>query len=289
MRDLDVPVGDRVLSVRDVGEPGAPVVLHFHGTPSSRLELAGLDDVVRRAGARLVTFDRPGYGRSTPAAYGVEEITADALAVADALGVGRFAVCGQSGGGPFALACGALAADRVTAVGVTSGAGPFQRVPGAVESLDETDTAALAHLPRDRAAAVATLEAGCEPIRVLLAGDDAAVADAFGSLMSPRDLRVLADPALRAWFVACTRESLRQGTSGYAYDNLTWLPEWSFDLADVRCPVHLWYGTDDRFAPLAHGRYLADHLPDAHLTVRDGYGHLGVMEHLDDVLATLTA
>lgn len=288
MSDLDVPVGDRVLSVRDVGEHDAPMVLHFHGTPSSRLELSGLDDVVRRCGVRLVTFDRPGYGRSTPAPYGVQEVTDDALAVADALGVGRFAVCGQSGGGPFALACGAMAADRVTAVGVASGAGPFQLVPGAVQALDETDAAALAHLPGDRAAAVATLETGCEPIRALLAGDDEAVAVAFGSLMSPRDLQVLARPALRASFVASTRESLRQGTSGYAYDNLTWLPDWSFDLADVHCPVHLWYGTDDRFAPLAHGRYLADHLPAAHLTVREGYGHLGIMEHLDDVLSTLT-
>ena len=36
------------------------------------------------------------------------------------------------------------------------------------------------------------------------------------------------------------------------------------DLADVRCPVHLWYGgRATRPAPPSFGRWLADHLPDA--------------------------
>jgi pimeloyl-ACP methyl ester carboxylesterase len=159
-----------------------------------------------------------------------------------------------------------------------------------VESLHDDDSTALAELSGgDQSAAVATLQVACEPIRALLGQDDDAVADAFGALMSPRDLELLRQPRLRAAFVAGTRESLRQGTSGYAHDNLSWLPNWSFELRDVACPVHLWYGTDDRFAPLEHGRYLADHLPHAELTVRAGEGHLGVIEHLAEVLVALTA
>ena len=48
-------------------------------------------------------------------------------AVADALGIDRFAVLGHSGGGPHALACGALLPDRVLAVVSVSAPAP----PGA--------------------------------------------------------------------------------------------------------------------------------------------------------------
>jgi pimeloyl-ACP methyl ester carboxylesterase len=51
--------------------------------------------------------------------------TGDAAAVADALGVGQFAVLGHSGGGSHALACGALLPGRVLAVAEGSGLAPF--------------------------------------------------------------------------------------------------------------------------------------------------------------------
>ena len=47
------------------GEP----VIHFHGTPGSRLEMAWADDVVSAAGVRMLAFDRPGYGSSTQAPF----------------------------------------------------------------------------------------------------------------------------------------------------------------------------------------------------------------------------
>jgi len=46
-------------------------------------------------------------------------------AIADALGLGRFAVLGHSGGGPHALACAALLPARVTAAVSVSAPAPF--------------------------------------------------------------------------------------------------------------------------------------------------------------------
>ena len=46
-------------------------------------------------------------------------------AIADALGIGRFAVLGHSGGGPHALACAALLPERVIAAVSVSGPAPF--------------------------------------------------------------------------------------------------------------------------------------------------------------------
>ncbi len=45
------------------------------------------------------------------------------------------------------------------------------------------------------------------------------------------------------------REALRQGTSGASWDNVCWIGRWDIDLSAVRCPVLLWYGSKDRFAP----------------------------------------
>src|SRR4051794_40818955 len=104
--------GDRVLHVHEDGDPaGAPVVVH-HGTPSSGQLYAGTVALARERGIRLIGYDRPGYGGSSPQpGRTVAGAAEDVAAVLDALGVGRFATFGVSGGGPHALACAARLPD----------------------------------------------------------------------------------------------------------------------------------------------------------------------------------
>lgn len=104
-------------------------------------------------GIRLGSFDRPGYGESPGLRFSLASIARDTALVADALGIERFASHGQSGGGPFSLACAAVLGDRVTRCGVTAGPAPFQEVPGLLDALDDNDRAALALLPDQEAAA----------------------------------------------------------------------------------------------------------------------------------------
>ena len=125
---MEVDRGGRVLRVRDAGAPSGAVVMYFHGTPGSRLDLGFGEQLAAERGVRLVSFDRPGYGGSSPAPFGLASIAADAHAVADQLGVTRFATLGMSGGGPGALAAATVAGRRVIRAGVASGPGPFQLV-----------------------------------------------------------------------------------------------------------------------------------------------------------------
>jgi pimeloyl-ACP methyl ester carboxylesterase len=108
------------------GDEHAPTVVYLHGTPGSRDDVP-YRDVVTDIGARLLTFDRPGYGAS-PALPDASllDVARRALADIDALGVGRFAVLGWSGGGPHALACAAFAPERVTAVGLLASWAPMR-------------------------------------------------------------------------------------------------------------------------------------------------------------------
>src|SRR6266508_464462 len=74
---------------------------------------------------RLVTFDRPGYGGSTPQpGRKVSDIAPVVEAVLDHLSVDVAAVYGHSGGGMLALATAALLPERVSRVAVLAGNGP---------------------------------------------------------------------------------------------------------------------------------------------------------------------
>jgi pimeloyl-ACP methyl ester carboxylesterase len=84
------------------------------------------------------------------------------------------------------------------------------------------------------------------------------------------------------------RESLRPGTSGAGWDNVSWIGDWDIDLSAIRCPVLLWYGSDDRFSSPAHRVWLSENLPHSRLIVHDGEGHLGIFEHLGEMLDALT-
>ena|SRR5690242_19764233 len=92
----------RRLTYRDNGDPSAPAVVGHHGTPGSRLDGHPDEDaMLAELGLRLVTYDRPGYGESDPQpGRRVVDAAADVAAIADQLGIERFAVVGTSGGGP---------------------------------------------------------------------------------------------------------------------------------------------------------------------------------------------
>src|SRR5437764_785955 len=99
-------------------------VLHS-GTPNTGDPPGPLLPDSQKLGVRWVGYDRPGYA-GTPADPGrdVASAAADVAGIADALGIDRFAVMGHSGGGPHALACAALAPDRVQCVVSGSGLAP---------------------------------------------------------------------------------------------------------------------------------------------------------------------
>ena len=103
------------MRVRQYGAvDGHPVVMH-HGTPGSGVQSADVGRAAEAAGLRLVCYDRAGYGGSTAApGRDVAAVAADIEAVADALGIARFATWGYSGGGPHVLATAALLGERVT-------------------------------------------------------------------------------------------------------------------------------------------------------------------------------
>ena len=90
-------------------------VLFMHGWAGSG---AYFDDVVQHldlTSLRAITFDLRGHGNSAPAlsGYGLDELAADAISVADAAGADRFVVVGFSMSAKFAQYVTSVHHDRV--------------------------------------------------------------------------------------------------------------------------------------------------------------------------------
>jgi pimeloyl-ACP methyl ester carboxylesterase len=100
-------------------------VLFHHGIGASAGIWAGWFPALADA-HRLVTFDMRGYGRShVPAAdfaWSLEQMVDDLFAVADAAGLQRFHLVGESIGGTVALAAALARPQRIATLTVSNGA-----------------------------------------------------------------------------------------------------------------------------------------------------------------------
>ena len=116
----------RTLAVEDAGDPAGRVVLVHGGTPNSRhLYGPNVADAAAR-GLRLIRYDRPGYGGSTPhPGYSIIDCAGDVRTICAALEIDRLAMWGISGGGPYVLACAALLPDLVVAAASLASPAPY--------------------------------------------------------------------------------------------------------------------------------------------------------------------
>ena len=116
----------RRLGFAEFGPPRGRPVVWLHGTPGARRQIPAEARVLAESmDLRIVGIDRPGIGSSTPFVYDdIAGFVPDLEVVADSLGLDEMVVIGLSGGGPYALAAGALLPDRVSVVGSLGGVAP---------------------------------------------------------------------------------------------------------------------------------------------------------------------
>jgi len=250
---VDLPkLGDnRVLTYRTAGDKHAPAIVMLHGIGSSsagyRAQLAALSQR-----HRVVAWDAPGYGQSSPFANGTPTATdyADALmALMSALGVSRATVVGSSWGSVIAATFAA-------------------QYPSATHALVlSAPNVARGHLTRSErdAAREALLRSGAAQS----AEARAAVVDA---LVAPN-----ANPLVRA-LVSRLRDAVTPAGWQQAVDMLfsTYTPS---VMASVQAPVSVMVGSLDHVAPLdEHARPIHEAARESALHVLDAIGHMPKLE-----------
>jgi pimeloyl-ACP methyl ester carboxylesterase len=273
VNELDLKLGDgRILHVydTDADEASFPVFWH-HGTPNIGSPPAPLFPAAERLGLRWVSYDRPGYGGSTPHPGRDVGSAADLVSsVADALGIDRFAVMGHSGGGSHALACGALLPDRVLGVISVAGLAPFD-----ADGLDWFAGMAASGVESLRAAAAGRAEkqryeaSGAEYDPEFTPADEAALAGGW------------------SWLLDVVRPALAQGPDGLIDDDLAYVAPWGAEVEQITAPTLLLHGGRDRVVPSAHGEWLADRCPSAELRLSPDEGHISILGSSESALEWL--
>ena len=276
----------RTLAYEVVGDPDGTPVFWQHGTGDSRLCKHPDDSVTAALGVKLVTADRPGVGGSSPKKpRRILDWVADAEAIADAVGLGRFVVAGHSGGGPHALALAKQLGDRVTNVGLAAPIAPFDQRgehrgidKGMVKDKDLKLIFELSHV-KWLASAVGKVESAHYEKHL-----HSFVAHCAKEW--PADAPIFTDPVLEPMFEAEFAAAFEQGGVG-ALDDMWGFLDWGFAPEEVTQHVELFVGDADDILDPEMSSSLAERLPDAALHTWPGAGHYGVYGRWQEFLSAL--
>ena len=126
----------------------------------------------------------------------------------------------------------------------------------------------------------------CEIARVeMLKADAAALTEALSGVLPDIDKAAILDnPQFGEYVVRSMAESLTKGCDGWIDDDMDMLSPWGFELSEIKVPILLYQGSEDKMVPYAHGQWLAEHLPQEKLTkhLLQGEGHLSIFLNYKD-------
>ena len=266
----------RTLAVQEGGDPDGKPVLAHNGTPNSRqLYAPHVTDAAAR-GIRLIGYDRPGYGESSPQpGRTIASAAGDVRAICSALGISRLAAWGVSGGGPHVLACAALLPDLVAAAASLASPAPYpadgldwfagmgqENVDDFKLALSDPE-AARVKADKDRAG--------------MLAATAQDLHTQFATLLTPTDAAVMTG-GLADYLALCVKDGLAPGAQGWYDDGAAMLRPWGFAVTGISVPVLLLHGREDQFVPFGHGEWLAARIPGVQARLLSHDGHLTLTE-----------
>ncbi len=267
-----------MLGFQSLGDPDGKALFFFHGTPGSRLTLSPNDLIVQSLGVRVVLPDRPGYGLSDlQPDRSLVDWPKDILELADHLGIDTFAVAGESGGGPHALACAFCCPRRVTMALLLSSPSPanFKGVKQGMCLGNRIGLTLNRYAPwlvrwMIRRNAITFKK---YPERFL---------DALAAQMAAPDKALLENVSFRNAILRDFREAYKQGGEGHVIDGQLAMTSrsWGFSLSSISVPVFLWHGDVDTLVTRNMAQYLTCQLPRSKCYHVHRAGHL-LTERLD--------
>ena len=249
----------RVLRYWNGGTAG-PVVLVFHGCPDTRRVAMTGAKAAYDAGVRLLAFNRPGYGSSTPFASTHTSVAHDAVELLDLWGIDKVAAIGMSVGGSYAAAFAATYPERVASLALVSAqANLVTDEEGTVEDAVE----------RLRPEFLAW-RAGIDPDDE----DDVALATRFLAELPEADAALLRE--FDDEFVAYLAFESLVKPEGYLRDAALLFREWDFDASKIRCPTTLWVGELDDNA-MSGASWWTERITHADVEVLPSTTHLAAL------------
>jgi pimeloyl-ACP methyl ester carboxylesterase len=275
----------RSIGLAEYGAADGVPILWFPGTPGGRRQVPPR---ARTAAAqrkvRLIALERPGLGASTahlyPSLLGWAD---DVEEIADGLGLDRFGLVGLSGGGPYVLACAHRMAERVIGGAVLGGVAPArgdEAPPGGAVGFAARNRFLLHLLYEPLALALWATVHSLRPLA-------SPVFDLYVRTMPAGDQEVMRRPEMKHMFIDDMLRASRPQLRGVVYDAVLFTRPWGFSLREIRAPIRFWHGDADDLVPLEHAEHQAALVPDAELRIRPREGHMGNLDAVEEVFATL--
>ncbi|KAL4874361.1 Alpha/Beta hydrolase protein [Aspergillus karnatakaensis] len=286
-QSIELP-SKRTLSFAEYGSPQGHPLLFLHGFPSSRLEASALHTTALQKNIRLISPDRPGYGLSTyQSNRSIPNWVDDIRSLVDYLELSKYAVLGGSGGGPYALACARfLDAERMSGVGLLASGGPWE---AGMEHVSYSRRL-FAFLARRTPGLLGYgIDGTVNVLRWAISTQ--AVTNRINMWLESQESSEKSELDIdkrREMLLGMVFEAFRQGSAATVQEAVLLSEDWGFRLEDVRYqPVRIWHGEEDRNAPVAMIRYMAERVPGAVLRVYEGETHYTVARYLEEMLDEL--
>lgn len=280
---VKAPDGGR-LRVEISGDPSGKPVFLLHGTPGALGGPRPRGIFLYRQGIQLISYNRPGYpGSDREKGRRVANAATEVEAIADYLGIGRFAVIGRSGGAPHALACAAAGhlRDRVICVAALCSLAPCN-----AEGLDWPAGMAESNVRRytEAESNLGALTSALNQLASQVRNNSQDLLNSLWPELVGSDKQVIGDIALRRIIAQTHADALRESADGWIDDVIALSRPWGFSLSEIMVPVLLWHGGEDVFSPASHTQWLAKQISTSVLDLRPGIAHFAAVEILPEIL-----
>jgi pimeloyl-ACP methyl ester carboxylesterase len=276
-----------VIAIEEYGDANGVPVIFCHGWPSSRTMARLTDEPALTLGIRIISPDRPGIGNSTlQPDRKLTDWPGLVQRVVDHLHIGEFRMLAISGGAPYAYATAATMPQRLRAIAIVGGAPPL------AELTDTEGLLPLYHwmlaLHRTRPQLLRRLFYMARPVLSLRPPIRLRPLFLKMLLLRPCDAESLRDAAAFEAIFESQRRAWRTSAEGVMADAQIYAQPWGFTIEDVRVPVRLWHGKQDRAFSVHLAEKVAKRLPDCKARFIEDAGHYSLpIRHMFEILEDL--
>jgi pimeloyl-ACP methyl ester carboxylesterase len=276
-----------VVAFEEYGDPTGTPVLFCHGWPSSRTMGQLADQSARSLGVRIISPDRPGIsGSSVHPDRKLSDWPGVVEQLVNELGLGEFRILAISGGAPYAYATAIAMPERVRAIAVVGGVIPFGELKD-FEGLLPLYRWMLAFY-RNRPQLLRRLFRLAQPFLALRAPIRLRPLLLRMLLLRPCDAASLRDDAAFEAVFESQRRAWRGSAEGVMIDAQIYAQPWGFAIEDVRVPVRLWHGIEDRAFAVRLAEEIANRFPNCKARFVPNEGHYSLpIRHMRDIVEDL--
>ena len=276
-----------VVAFQEYGVPNGVPVMFCHGWPSSCTMARLTDEPARDLGIRIISLDRPGIsGSSLQPDRKLSDWPRVAERIVEHLGVREFRILAISGGAPYAYATAVAMPQRVQAIAIVGGAPPMAELVDA-EGLLPLYRWMLA-LYRTRPRLLRRLFHLVRPVLSLRPPVRFRPLLLKMLMLRQCDAESLRDAAAFEAIFESQRRAWRGSAEGVMADAQIYAQPWGFAIEDVRVPVRLWHGKEDRAFSVHLAEQVAKRLPNCKARFVDDAGHYSLpIRHMREILKDL--